>query len=344
MPLPNSVQSEADLEELLSRPDSEVIQKVGESRGDYMVLGAGGKMGVSLTGMIRRALDVCPGERKVTAVSRFSDERSLEFFRKQSIQTLQCDLLDPTQVNRLPKAENLVYLAGQKFGTSENKSLTWVSNTLIPANVTGHFKDSRIVALSTGCVYPLACSQGKGSNEQDSPEPVGEYAQSCLGRERIFEYFSKRNHTSVCLVRLNYATDLRYGVLVDIAGKVKKSIPVDLSMGYFNVIWQGDAIRMILKCTSLCSTPPTILNVTGPEKISVRWLAEQFGSRFNTPPVFIGNEMGNALLSDATIASSYFNEPEVSLERMIRWTADWIESDGRILDIPTHFEVRNGEF
>jgi nucleoside-diphosphate-sugar epimerase len=247
-------------------------------------------------------------------------------------------------VNRLPKAENLVYLAGQKFGTSENKSLTWVSNTLIPANVTGHFKDSRIVALSTGCVYPLACSQGKGSNEQDSPEPVGEYAQSCLGRERIFEYFSKRNHTSVCLVRLNYATDLRYGVLVDIAGKVKKSIPVDLSMGYFNAIWQGDAIRMILKCTSLCSTPPTILNVTGPEKISVRWLAEHFGSRFNTPPVFIGNEMGNALLSDATIASSYFNEPEVSLERMIRWTADWIDSDGRILDIPTHFEVRNGEF
>jgi len=247
-------------------------------------------------------------------------------------------------VKGLPKIKNIIFLAGMKFGSEENLSLTWAVNSYLPALVANHFTDSRIVAFSTGCVYPLVPISAGGSLETDMPEPVGEYAQSCLGRERMFEFGSNKYGTPVTLIRLNYAVEMRYGVLVDIALKVKANKPVDLTMGHFNVIWQGDANAMILQSLKYCESPARILNITGPETLSVGDVAIQFGKHFNVQPEFIGEEAKTALLSNAKESFSLFGYPKVSAETVIAWIADWINNEGKLLNKPTHFEVRDGKY
>jgi nucleoside-diphosphate-sugar epimerase len=337
-------QTEEQLEEVLSRPYRADVECMGRFKGDIMILGAGGKMGPSLALRAKRATDEAGASHRVLAVSRFSSQSARDQLEQRGIQTLACDFLDRDQVGSLPKCENVLYLAGRKFGTGDRSDLTWASNTIAPANITLHFQRSRLVVFSTGNVYPLVAADGPGSVETDAPGPVGEYAQSCLGRERIMEYFSREFGTPCLMFRLNYAVDLRYGVLVDIAWKVRESIPIDLAVGYANVIWQGDANSVALRSLSLCQSPPRILNVTGPEKLSVRAVAEWFAQRWRKEVRFRGEEGATALLSDSALSCSLLGEPEMSAERLMLWVAQWVESGGSYLGKPTKYEVSDGRF
>jgi nucleoside-diphosphate-sugar epimerase len=309
--------------------------------GDIMILGAGGKMGPSLALMARRALH--PAHR-VLAVSRFADAEARGRLEAAGVNTVTADLLDPAALARLPDAPNIVFMAGQKFGTQSAPHTTWAMNAVVPALVAERFAGRRTVVFSTGNVYPLVPVRSGGAAEAQPADPVGEYAMSCLARERIFEAAAERHATPVAIVRLNYAIDLRYGVLVDTAQRVRRGDPVPLAMGHVNVIWQGDANARALQCLGLAGTPARILNVTGPETLSIRWLAERFAERFGTAPRFAGEEAADALLSDAGQSIGHFGPPEVSLEEMIDWTVGWLESGGRLLGRPTKFEVRDGRF
>ena len=337
-------QSEAELEDLLSRPTPELVSAVGKNPGDWIILGAGGKMGPSLARMARRALDEAGSTGRVTAVARFSDSAARGQLENAGIETVRCDLLDREAVGRLPDAENVVFMAGQKFGTSGAPEQTWAVNTLTPAFAAERYARSRVVAFSTGCVYADAPISGSGSREGDPLEPLGEYANSCVARERIFQYYSGRNGTAMALVRLNYANDLRYGVLVDIARAVWEGQPVDVSTGYANVIWQGDANAFALRLVEHAASPPLAVNVTGFEKISIREVADRFGGLFGKSVSISGTEGPKALLSDSGLSRQLLGETAVSLEQMIRWTADWIRGGGHLLNKPTHFQTRDGRF
>jgi nucleoside-diphosphate-sugar epimerase len=337
-------QTEEQLEELLSRPYRADVECMGRFKGDIMILGAGGKMGPSLALRTKRATDEAGASHRILAASRFSSQAARDQLEQRGIETLACDFLDRDQVGRLPKCENVLYLAGRKFGTGDRSDLTWASNTIAPANIALHFQRSRLVVFSTGNVYPLVAANGSGSVETDVPGPVGEYAQSCLGRERIMEYFSREFGTPCLMFRLNYAVDLRYGVLVDIAWKVHDSIPIDLTVGYANVIWQGDANSVALRSLSLCQSPPRILNITGPEKLSVRAVAEWFARRWRKDVRFQGEEGATALLSDSALSCSLLGEPEISAERLMLWVAQWVELGGSYLGKPTKYEVSDGRF
>jgi len=333
--------TEEELDDLLSTPrtDTEIALEV--CPGDIVILGAGGKMGPTLARMAARA---ARDGRRIIAVSRWSSaeaERSLNDF---GIETIKCDLLDRDAVSRLPDAPNVVFMAGQKFGTTGAPAMTWGMNTIVPAICAERYHGARIVAFSTGNVYPLTPVSLGGSREQDPLGPVGEYAASCVGRERIFELFSERNQTLVAIVRLNYAIDLRYGVLVDIATKVKNGDPVAVDMGYVNVIWQGDANRIALEALARAAIPPLVINVTGTERLSVRTLADRFAKRFGVEPKFTGVEKTDALLSNTARMRSLFQPPETSVETMIDLVADWVEAGGPLLGKPTKFEARDGKF
>ncbi len=333
-----------DLKTRLARPSDELINDLNRLDGDLMLLGVGGKMGPSLARLARNALDQLDGRRRVIGVSRFSSEGLREELESDGIETVRADLLDETRLKELPSVQNIVYLVGRKFGTSGRKDLTWAINSYLPGRVASRWKDSRIVALSTGNVYPMVPITEGGPTEEVECDPVGEYAQSCLGRERVFEYVSRTEDVSLALIRLNYAIDLRYGVLHDVATQVYSGNPVDLSMSQVNVIWQGDANEMILRSLLHTDSPPNVLNVTGPETISVKWMANEFADRFGTEPVFSGEPEPTALLNNAARAHQLFGYPRVPLERMIDWTAHWIEIDGPTHDKPTHFQEREGEF
>jgi len=333
--------TEEELDDLLSTPrtDTEIALEV--CPGDIVILGAGGKMGPTLARMAARA---ARDGRRIIAVSRWSSaeaERSLNDF---GIETIKCDLLDRDAVGRLPDAPNVVFMAGQKFGTSGAPAMTWGMNTVVPATCAERYHGARIVAFSTGNVYPLTPVSLGGSREQDPLGPVGEYAASCVGRERVFELFSERNQTLVAIVRLNYAIDLRYGVLVDIATKVKNGEPVAVDMGYVNVIWQGDANRIALEALARAAIPPLVINVTGTERLSVRTLADRFAKRFGVEAKFSGVEKTDALLSNTARMRSMFQPPETSVETMIDLVADWVEAGGPLLGKPTKFEARDGKF
>jgi len=329
------------LEEELSRPSDADYAFLRELEGDVLVLGAGGKMGPSLARRARRASDWAARSRRIVAASRFASGEVKDQLDGWGVEAIPCDLLDREQIARLPDCANVLFLAGRKFGSTENQALTWATNTLLPAFVAERFKQSRIVVLSSGNVYPFASS---GCTEQTPPSPAGEYAQSVLGRERIFEYYSNRDGTPVALIRLNYAVDLRYGVLLDIGRRVWERRPVPLAMGRVNLIWQGDANSMILRALSLASAPPIILNVTGPETLRVRWIAEHFGAIFGTDPQFEGSENETALLSDSSLSCRILGPPSVTALPLIQWQAEWIRAGLPILDKPTHFEVRDGAF
>jgi nucleoside-diphosphate-sugar epimerase len=332
------------LEDLLSMPTPEAVKMFSDLEGDIMFLGIGGKIGPSLARMAKRACEQAGVKKRMYGVALFESEEQRKQLENLGFETYHGDLLDQDFINNLPRARNVYFLAGMKFGSEDNLSLTWAVNSYMPALVADYYKESNIVAFSTGCVYPLVSVESGGSRETDAPGPVGEYAQSCLGRERMFEYGSKQHGTKVCLIRLNYSVELRYGVLVDIALKVKNKQPIDLSMGYFNVIWQGDVNDVVLRSMGFCESPAKILNITGPEILSVREVAEEFGKLFNTKPGFINEEAKTALLNNAEHAFQIFGRPKVSTGQIIRWIAEWINAGGEMLGKPTHYEVRDGKY
>ena len=336
--------TEADLEDRLSAPTDADIECCRRLDGDVMVLGAAGKMGPSLVRRVVRAMDAGGTGRRVFAVSRFSSHVLRRSLEEAGALTLAADLIDPAEVQKLPQCPFVLFLAGRKFGSTSDTALTWATNTIVPANVARHFVGARIVAFSTGNVYPFVPVTAAGSREGDALDPRGEYAQSCLGRERVFAYYSREQRTPVLLYRLNYASDLRYGVLVDIASAVKKSQPVDLTVSHFNVIWQGDANSYALRALEGCTAPPRVLNVTGPEKLAVRDVAEYFGGQFDVEPRFSGSPTGHALLSDASECHRWLGAPSVSASELMDAVARWMLSDGRTLGKPTHFETADGRF
>jgi dTDP-4-dehydrorhamnose reductase len=333
-----------ELEEYLSRPGPEVIDALQRCPGDVIVLGAGGKMGPSLTTMVRRAADTLADDRTVTAVSRFSSSAAAERLEHAGVRIERAELGDRRAIQDLPDAPNVIYMAGQKFGTRDLPSLTWAVNTLVPAAVAERYASSRIVAFSTGNVYPLSPATGTGSREADALTPIGEYANSCVGRERVLEHESRTHGTPMAIIRLNYAVDLRYGVLVDIAHKIVAGEPVSVDMGYVNVIWQGDANAHAIRALTMAASPPFPINVTGPERLSVRETAVRLGQMLGVTPRFAGQEAPDALLSDTSLALSLFGRPTVPTDVLIEWVASWVARGGTRLGKATKFEVRDGRF
>jgi nucleoside-diphosphate-sugar epimerase len=338
--LPETISDIAALDELLCRPSQALIDDLQKVDGDIMILGVAGKMGPTLAGLAKAALP----HRRVIGVARFSDASVKAWLEARGIETLSCDLLDEAALEALPKTQNIVFMAGRKFGAEGDLSLTWAMNAHVPALVAQAFADSRIVAFSTGCVYPFVPVNGNGADESLAPDPPGEYAQSCVGRERMFEYFSRKFATPGRLFRLNYAIDMRYGVLHDIATKVVGGKPIDVSLGHVNFIWQGDASAQALRCLAHCDTPTSPINVSGHEILSVRDLAAKLGARLGREPVIVGKEEPTAWLTDTSQATKLFGLPIVDTAQLIAWTADWVARAMPSLGKPTKYEVRDGRY
>jgi nucleoside-diphosphate-sugar epimerase len=340
----DSIQSVEQLEEMLSEPTQGVIDTLRDAPGDVLVLGAAGKMGPTLARMAKRALDATGASARVLAVSRFSDGEQEKKLQEHGIETVRCDLLDREALRQLPDAPNVIFMAGMKFGSTGNEPLTWAMNSYLPGMVCEKYTRSRIIAFSTGNLYGLSPVTLGGSVETDPLNPLGDYAMSCLGRERMFEHFSRARQTPVTLIRLNYATELRYGVLVDLARKVWAGQPIDLAMGNVNCIWQADANAMSLCALAHATSPAFMLNVAGPELLSTRRVCQQFGEMMGKKPAFTGQEAGSALLNNGQLGHRLFGYPRVSAQQMIIWIANWVMGGGSSLGKPTHFEARDGKF
>lgn len=339
------IQNVAELEERLSRPNDAVVSAMKAINGDLLILGAGGKMGPSLANLARRTAVMAGSPRRIVAVSRFSNGHLRAELSEHGVETIACDMLEPGALSHLPEIPNVIFMAARKFGTSGDEQLTWAMNTYLPGLVAERFRRCRIVAFSTGNVYPLRSLSEGGAVETTPVEPVGEYAQSALGRERMFQYASVRWGTPVALLRLNYAVELRYGVLVDIGRAVLERRPVFLSMPYVNVIWQGDANSWCLRSLTHCQSPPFILNMTGPETLCVREIAEEFGRHFGVKPILQSDRNSStSLLNDASKANSLFGNPSVTPAEIIASIADWLQQGGVTLNKPTHFQQRDGRF
>ena len=332
--------NEQELDFLVSQPSEQLIEAVRNLSGDITIVGSNGKIGQSLTYMAKRAVDEAGVNKQVYAVDRERHEK----LESWGVQTIACDLLDTEQVKKLPVTENVIFMAGRKFGTSDNESLTWAINGLVPAYCAAHYKGSRTVVFSTGCVYPLVKAETGGSVETDRPEPIGEYSQSCLCRERIYEHFALVDKTPVLLYRLNYSTDLRYGVLFDIGIKIWNDEPVVTGVDYFNIIWQGDVNNYALLSLQKTASPAEILNVTGEEILSVKDVAEEMGAIMNKPVRIVSTGRDHSYLNNAAKSFRYFGKPSVSSKELIRMQAEWIMQGGKALNLPTHFEVDDGKF
>lgn len=333
-----------ELENILSEPTPGVIETLGRLRGDIMVLGAGGKMGPTLTRMAKRASDAAGVKRRVMAASIFPSTQDKSGLEAAGIETIDCDFLDRDQLDALPDAPNVVFMVGMKFGSSGAQGLTWAINAFLPGTVCMKYRNSRIVVFSSGNIYEFVPTNSGGSSETSPLGPIGEYAMSVLGRERVFQHFSNSLNIPVSLIRLNYAVELRYGVLVDIANKVHAGEPVDVSNGYVNVIWQADANAMTLQAFEKAATPPFVLNVSGPEILSVRKVAEQYGEMMGKKPIIEGRENPDALLSNGSLGYQLYGKPKATARQMMEWIADWVVSGGESIGKPTHFETRNGKF
>ena len=342
--LPDQISSVDELEELLSRPPAYVVETFRRIPGDIVILGVAGKMGPTLARMARRATADESRPRRIIGVARFSNPAHQEVLEAHGIETIKADLLDQKALDRLPDAPNIVYMPAMKFGSTGQEALTWAMNSYLPGMCAQRYAKSRIVAFSTGNIYGLSPVVLGGSTEQAPLAPVGDYAMSCLGRERMFEHFSRVNGTLVAVIRLNYATEMRYGVLVDVAGKVFNDQEIDLAMGCLNAIWQGDANAMTLAAFGHVASPPFILNVAGPELLSLRSVAEEFGRLMNKPPRFTGAEAPDALISNGQLGHRLFGYPAVPAQQMLRWIAQWVSSGGASLGKPTHFEARDGKY
>lgn len=338
--LPDTIADIAALDDLLCRPSQALIDDLGKVEGDIMILGVAGKMGPTLAGLAKAALP----DRRIIGVARFSDPSVKDWLQARGIEIINCDLLDETALRGLPQIPNIVFMAGRKFGAEGDLSLTWAMNAHVPALVAQAFSRSRIVAFSTGCVYPFVAVDGKGADESVAPNPPGEYAQSCVGRERMFEYFSRKYSTPGRLFRLNYAIDMRYGVLHDIATKILQGAPIDVSLGHVNFIWQGDAAAQALRCLAHCEVPTSPINVSGHEILAVRDLAAKLGALLKREPVIVGNEQPTAWLTDTSQATKLFGLPIVDTEQLIAWTADWVARSMPSLGKPTKYEVRDGRY
>lgn len=330
--------------QLLLEPSEALISEIAELKGDIIILGVGGKMGPALARLAKKAVDRSGVKKRVIGVSRFSEAGLQDELNDLGIETFKADLLQDEQLFSLPDAENILYLAGTKFGTTGKELFTWAMNAYLPGRVAQKYKNSRIVVFSTGNVYHLTPVSMGGADEQATPNPVGEYAQSCLGRERLFQYYSSLYNTPILIYRLNYANDVTYGVLLEIAKSVKENRPIDVSMGHVNVIWQGDANEIALRSLLHCSAPSKILNVSGPETVAIRWVAKEFGKIFGQTPQFINEEQETALLSNTSELSRLFGYPRVTLKEMIEIIAAWLEEGGKTINKPTHFQERTGQF
>ena len=339
-----AIESVEQLEDLLSEPTDGVRRTLARLDGDLLLLGVGGKMGPTLARMARRADQDNGRRRRILGVSRFSTPGERQRLEAHGIETLTCDLLDPAQLEKLPDSPNVVFMTGMKFGSTGNEGRTWAMNSFLPGLVARKYRGSRLVAFSTGNVYGLSPVRLGGSLESDVLRPQGEYAQSCLGRERLFEYWSRTENLPSTLLRLNYATELRYGVLVDLALKVQANEAIDLTMGHFNVLWQGDANAWALCAFDHVAVPPQVVNLAGPELLSVRRVAEEFGRLLDRAVCFEGSESGDALLSNGQLGHRWFGYPRVGPSQMMTWVANWVSRGMPLLDKPTHFEVRDGSF
>jgi nucleoside-diphosphate-sugar epimerase len=337
---PSLFADEAALEEFMTRPSRALVESLARLDGDIMVLGVGGKMGPTLARLAKRAAP----KKKIIGVARFSEAALRGKLEGHDIETIQADLLDRKAIADLPKVKNIVFMAGRKFGSTGSEALTWAMNTFMPGLVAEAFGTSRIVTFSTICVYPFVDVTSGGASEDLAPNPPGEYAQSCVGRERMFQHFSNTFNTPGCIIRLSYAIDMRYGVLFDVASAVNEERAIDLSMGHANVIWQGDANTQILMALNHCSVPAWPINISGRSVISIKWLAEEFAKRFGKRAVFTGTSATSAWLANTDKAASLFGDPIVPIDKMIDWCADWVAKDGANLGKPTHFEVRDGGY
>jgi nucleoside-diphosphate-sugar epimerase len=338
--IPEKLNTVEELNELLSRPSEALVAFMKEPEGDIMIVGAGGKIGPTMARTARRAIAEAGVAKTVYAV----DVVELKDLAAEGIETIQCDMLDLDAVSKLPKVDNIVYMIGRKFGSTGSESLTWAINDIVAYHAARAFQGCRIAAFSTGCVYPVVHMSTGGATEDTPPAPIGEYAMSCLGRERMFDFYADNGKEEVVHIRLNYAVECRYGVLYDVAAKVWNGEPVDITTGYANVIWQGDACNQVLRALSLASSPATILNVTGPEMFSIRTVAKRFAAIMGKEVTFQGEENGYGYLSDATRANGLFGNPSVPLARIIEWTARWVMSGGESLGKPTHFETQDGKY
>ena len=338
--VPGSFADAVALEDFMTRPSRALVESLEALSGDIMVLGVGGKMGPTLARLAKRAAP----SKSIIGVARFSAPGLREKLEGQGVETIVADLLDRAALAKLPKPENIVFMAGRKFGSTGSESLTWAMNTFMPGLVAEAFGNSRIVALSTLCVYPFVEVNSGGAAEDLAPNPPGEYAQSCVGRERMFQHFSKLLGTPGCIIRLSYAIDMRYGVLFDVASAVYEGRSIDLAMGHANVIWQGDANAQILMALNHCAVPAWPLNVSGRSVTSIRWLAEEFAKRFGKRAVFSGTPAKSAWIANTEKAAALFGDPVVSIDQMIDWCAHWVARGGVNLGKPTHFEVRDGVY
>ena len=341
LPFPQRFETEEALEDYMATPSRELVADLARTEGDLLILGVGGKMGPSLARLARNAM---PASRRVIAVARFSEPGVRESLQAHGIDTIACDLMDREALAQLPKCPNVVFMAGRKFGADSDNALTWAMNAYVPALVAEAFPASRIVAFSTACVYPFVPVTSQGASEESALTPPGEYANSCVGRERMFQYFSQKHGTPGRLFRLSYAIDLRYGVLADVALKVWRGQPVDATMGHVNVIWQGDANAQALRCLAAATVPTSPINVSGPETTSIRWLAEEFGRRFGKPVTVTGDEAPTAWLINTGEAEKLFGYPRVPLKRLVDWVADWVSREQRLYGKPTKFETRDGKY
>ncbi|KAA0993015.1 NAD-dependent epimerase/dehydratase family protein [Dyadobacter aurulentus] len=325
-------------------PSQALIEDVKKLDGDILILGAGGKIGPSIARLTKQAIDLAGTDKRVIAVSRFQEAGLAASLEKDGIEIIAADLLNDAELQDLPEVKNVLYLAGTKFGTSGNEPYTWAMNAYLPGRVAQKFAKSNIVVYSTGNVYPFTPVLSGGATEALRADPIGEYGQSCLGRERMFQHFSSVYGTPLLIYRLNYAIDFRYGVLLEIAKSVLAGKPIDVSMGHVNVIWQGDANEMAIRSLLHCEAPAKLLNITGPETVSLRWLAMEFGQLFDKVPVFVNEEQPTALLSNAAESFRLFGYPRTTLKQMIGITADWLKEGGATINKPTHFQERKGQF